>query len=213
MTKEAKIIAVVFILIFGGLGFMISRNNRIATTPVSRDKLIASHSYVKGNRDAKVSLVEFGDFQCPACAAAYPIVEQLLAFYKDNPNVNFVFRHFPLPQHQFALLSAESVEAAGAQGKYWEMYDLLYKNQNAWIASSDPLSVFVEYASQLKLDVNRFKTDVQQSKYSQSISEDQQQGLALGVNSTPTFFLNGIRMVGIQSLEDFKARVDAELAK
>ncbi len=192
---------------------MIARNNRIATTPVSRDQLIASHSYIKGNRDAKVSLVEFGDFQCPACAAAYPIVEQLLASYKDNPDVNFVFRHFPLPQHQFALLSAEAAEAAGAQGKYWEMYDLLYKNQNAWSGSSDPLSIFAEYANQLKLDVNLFKTEVQQSKYGKLISDDQQQGLALSINSTPTFFLNGTRMVGIQSLEDFKARVDAELAK
>ncbi len=213
MTKEAKIIAAVFILIFGGLGFMIARNNRIATTPVSRDKLIAPYSYTKGNRDAKVSLVEFGDFQCPACAAAHPLVEQLLAYYKDNPDVNFVFRHFPLPQHQFALLSAESVEAAGAQGKFWEMYDLLYTNQNAWVSSSDPLSIFVEYANQLKLDVNRFKNEVQQNKYNQSISDDQQQGLALGINSTPTFFLNGNKMVGIQSLEDFKARIDAELAK
>ncbi len=192
---------------------MIARNNRIATTPVSRDKLIASHSYVRGNRDAKVSLVEFGDFQCPACAAAYPILEQLLALYKDNPDVNFVFRNFPLPQHQFALLSAESAEAAGAQGKYWEMYDLLYKNQNAWTGSSDPLSIFLEYANQLKLDVNRFKDDVKQSKYAESISDDQQQGLALGINSTPTFFLNGTRMVGIQNFEDLKARVDAELSK
>lgn len=192
---------------------MIARNNRIATTPVSKDQLVTATSHSRGNPNAKVNLVEFGDFQCPACAAAYPIVEQLLSAYQNNPDVNFVFRHFPLPQHQFAPLAAEAAEAANAQGKYWEMYNLLYTNQNTWVNSSDPLSLFVDYAAQLKLDVNRFKSEVQQSKYSDIITNDQQQGLALSVNSTPTFFLNGTRLVGIQNFNDFKARVDAELAK
>ncbi len=203
----------VFVLIFAGLGFLIVRNNRIATTPVSKDQLITTTSHNRGNPEAKVNLVEWGDYQCPACAAAFPIVEQLLAVYKDNPQVNFVFRNFPLPQHQFAPIAAEAAEAAGAQGKYWEMYELLYKNQDTWVNSTDPLSIFVGYAATLKLDVNRFKTEVQQNKYNKVITDDQQQGLSLSINSTPTFFLNGTRLVGIQSFDDFKARVDAELAK
>ena len=213
MTKEAKIVTLVFILIFGGLGFVIVRNNKAAVTPVAKDQIIKPTSHSRGNPSAKVNLVEFGDFQCPACGAAYPIVEQLLALYKGNPNVNFVFRNFPLPQHQFAALAAEAAEAAGVQGKYWEMYDLLYKNQDKWVNSNDPLSIFVTYAAQIGLDVNRFKTEVQQGKYNTVITGDQQDGLALGINSTPTFFLNGLRMVGIQNFADFKARVDAELVK
>ena len=213
MTKEVKIMVAVFIVIFGGLGFLIARNNKIATTPVTKDQLIRPTSYSTVSPNAKVNIVEFGDFQCPACAAAFLVVEQLLALYKDNPQVNFVSRNFPLPQHQYALLTAEVAEAAGAQGKFWEMYRLLYTNQNDWVNSADPMSVLVGYATQLKLDVNRFKTEVSANKYSDVIEQDKQDGLALGINSTPTFFINGVREVGIQSFADFKARVDAALAQ
>jgi protein-disulfide isomerase len=213
MTREAKIMIAVFILIFGGLGYLIVHNNKVATTPVSKDQLILPTSHSRGTPTAKVNLVEFGDFQCPACGEAFPIVEQLLAQYKDNPNVNFVFRNFPLPQHQFAPLAAEAAEAAGAQGKYWPMFELLYSKQNDWVVSSDPLSLFVQYAGQIGLNVNQFKSEVQANKYSDVITKDQQDGLAVGINATPTFFLNGTRMEGVQNFADFKARVDAELAK
>ena len=213
MAKEAKIMIAVFIVIFGGLGFLIVRNNKIATTPITKDQLIKSTSHSTVNSDAKVNIVEFGDFQCPACAAAFPIIEQLLDLYKDNPQVNFVARNFPLPQHQYALLTAESAEAAGAQGKYWEMYRLLYSNQNEWVNSADPMSILVGYATQLKLDVNKFKAEVSANKYNSVIEQDKQDGLALGVNSTPTFFINGTRVNGVQNFADFKARVDSALAQ
>src|SRR3989344_1637923 len=213
MRKEIVIMTLVFIVIFGGLGFLISRNNNGATIPATKEQLIRSTSHSTVSPDAKVSIVEFGDFQCPACAAAFPIVEQLLAFYKDNPQVNFVSRNFPLPQHQYALLTAESAEAAGAQGKYWEMYRLIYTNYDEWVNSADPMSILVGYATQLKLDVNRFKSEVTANKYSAVIEQDKQDGLALGINSTPTFFINGVREVGIQNFADFKARVDSALAK
>lgn len=204
---------VVFLLIFGGIGYLIVRNNNIATAPVSKDQLITATSHSTNDPNAKVNLVEFGDYQCPACGEAYPIVEQVLSDYKNNPQFNFVFRNFPLPQHQFAPLAAEAAEAAGAQGHYWDMYNLLYSNQNTWVNSSDPLTIFVGYATQLKLDVNRFKTEVQAAKYADAINQDEQAGLALGIDSTPTFFLNGVKMVGVQNFTDFKARIDAALAK
>lgn len=213
MAKEAKIMIVVFLVIFGGLGYLIYRNNKIATTAVDKSILITSTSHSRGDSNAKVNIVEFGDYQCPACGAAYPIVEQVLAQYKNNSNVNYVFRNFPLPQHQFAPLAAEAAEAAGAQGNYWGMYNLLYTNQNTWVNSSDPLSIFVTYATQLKLDAVRFKSEVQASKYADIINQDQQAGLALGINATPTFYINGFQAVGIQSVDDFKSRIDAELVK
>ncbi len=211
MPKEAKIMILVFVVIFAGLGFLIYRNNKIATTPITKEQLIKPTSHSTKNPNAKVNLVEFGDFQCPACAAAFPIVEKLLDLYKDNPQVNFVFRNFPLSQHQYALLTAEAAEAAGAQGKYWEMYKLIYEGQDTWANSKDSLSILVGYATQLNLDVNRFKIEVQANTYSSVITQDQQAGLALGVNSTPTFFLNGIRIKGVQNLNDFKSRIDTAL--
>ena len=213
MTKEVKIMTLVFIVIFGGLGFLISRNNKVTTTPATKDQLIRPTSHSTVNPNAKVNIVEFGDFQCPACAAAFSIVEELLALYKDNLEVNFVSRNFPLPQHQYALLTAESAEAAGAQGKYWEMYRLLYTNQDEWVNSVDPMSIIIKYATQLKLDVNLFKTEVTTNKYSSIIEQDKQDGIALGINSTPTFFINGIKEVGIQNFADFKARVDTALTQ
>ncbi len=213
MAKEVKIMILVFLVIFGGLGFLIVRNNNIATTPISKEQLIKSNSHSTVSPDAKVNIVEFGDYQCPACAAAFPIIEQLLALYKDNPQVNFVFRNFPLSQHQYAQMSAEAAEAAGAQGKYWEMNNLLYTHQDDWANSVDPMSVFVGYATQLKLDVNRFKAEVSANKYKDIINRDQQDGLAIGINSTPTFFINGSRAEGIQNFADLKARVDAALAQ
>jgi len=213
MTKEVKIMTLVFIVIFGGLGFLITRNNNSTTTPVAKEQLIRPTSHSTVNPNAKVNIVEFGDFQCPACAEAYPIVEQLLALYKDNPQVNFVSRNFPLPQHQYALLTAEAAEAAGGQGKFWEMYRLIYANYDEWVNSADPMSIMVKYATQLKLDVNRFKTEVTANKYNAIIEQDKQDGVAIGINSTPTFFINGIKEVGIQNFADFKARVDAALAQ
>ncbi len=213
MRKEIVIMIAVFIVIFGGLGFLIVRNNKIASAPVAKDQLIKANSHSTVSPNAKVNLVEFGDYQCPACGAAYPIVEQLLALYKDNPQVNFVFRNFPLPQHQYALVAAEAAEAAGAQGNYWGMYNLLYTNQDIWVNSADPMSIFVGYAAQLKLDVNRFRAEVSAGKYSDVIAGDQQDGTSLGVNSTPTFYVNGLQEVGIQNFTDFKARVDAALAQ
>lgn len=213
MAKEAKIMIAVFLVIFGGLGYLIYHSNKVATTPVDKSVLISSTSHSRGNPDAKVNIVEFGDYECPACGAAYPIVEQVLVQYKGNPQVNYVFRNFPLPQHQFAALAAEAAEAAGAQGNYWGMYNMLYTNQNDWVNSSDPLSIFVTYAAQLKLDTARFTSEVRASKYADIINQDQQAGLALGINATPTFYINGIQAVGIQSVDDFKSRIAAELAK
>jgi len=213
MTKEVKIITLVFVLIFGGLGFLITRNNQTTLGPVPKEQLIRPTSHSTKNPDAKVNIVEFADFECPACAATYPIMEQILASYKNNPQVNFVSRNFPLPQHQYALLTAEAAEAAGAQGKYWEMYKLIYAGYDDWINSADPMSILADYAVQLKLDVNRFKSEVAANKYDNIIQQDKQDGLALGVNSTPTFYINGIKEVGIRSLDDFKAKVDSALAK
>ena len=204
----------VFVLIFSGLGFLIVKNNKVGTQPISKEILVRPASHSTGDPNAKVNLVEFGDFQCPACAAAAPIIKEILNTYKDNPNFNFVSRNFPLTSiHQNALISAQAAEAAGGQGKYWEMYDLLYENQNEWAKSTDPLAIFAKYATGLKIDVERFKNEVQSGAYQNIINQDLADARSLGINSTPTFFLNGVKMLGVQNIEDLKARINQALAE
>lgn len=211
MSKETKIISGVGVIFFALFAFLIYKTSN--GTPVSADPalLIGPSSYMTGTKDAKVNIIEFGDFQCPACAYANPIIQELIKFYKDNPNVNFVFRHFPLPQHSNALVSAEAVEAAGAQGKFWEMMDLIYVGQNDWSGSAKALEIFAGYAQELGLDVKAFTDAVSQEKFKDVITKDRSDGQALGVNSTPTFFINGEKLSGIPSFEDFKKLIDSKL--
>ena len=164
-----------------------------------------------GTKDAKVNIVEFGDYQCPACAYASPIVQELVKAYKNNPNVNFVFRNFPLPQHSNAMISAEASEAARVQGKFLEMSEMLYGRQNEWSGNSKALEIFIGYAKELGLDINLFTDSVSQEKFKDIIIKDRSDGQALGVNSTPSFFINGEKLNGIPGLEEFKKIIDGKL--
>lgn len=169
--------------------------------------LIKQDSHIQGTKDAKVTLVEFGDFQCPACGASYPIITQLLNNYSGK--VNFVFRNFPLAIHKNAQSAAEAAEAAGAQGKFFEMYDALYQNQADWGESNKAMDFYIKYAQTIGLDVEKFKTDVTSNKYDSKIQNDINDGNALGVNATPTFFLNGEKISGGLPYDQFKTKIDA----
>lgn len=217
MSKESKIVLIICALIVVGMFVLIYRSNTTGNTTIIQPgteqykKLVRDNSHRTGSATAKVTVVEFGDFECPACAYAEPIIEKLLFDYKDNPNFNFVFRHFPLPQHKNAIAAAEAAEAAGAQGKFWEMYHLLYTNQTQWQDSAKPIDIFVGYAQTLKLEVDKFKTTVQAKQTDEFITADAKDGLELGVNSTPTFYLNGEAIIGVPSYENFKTRIEEKL--
>ncbi len=214
MSRETKImigIGLAFVAVIAVIGFGIK--SQMNPTPADNTLLIKASSHSTANPSAKVNLVEFGDYQCPACGAAYPVVKKITDDYKTNPNFNFVFRNFPLSQHQNAQIAAQAAEASGAQGKYWEMHDALYENQDKWSENGKPLDLFVGYAQKIGLDINKFKADVQSSKYSSVISSDYQDGVALGVNSTPTFYLNGKAIVGVPTYADLKAQIEADLSK
>lgn len=213
MSKEAKIISSVGIIFFAILALLIYSTNtgpgsQIVTDPTL---LIGPSSYMTSTRDAKVNIVEFGDFQCPACAYANPIVQQLIEAYKGNSDVNFVFRHFPLGQHSNAIISAEAAEAAGAQGKFWEMNDMLYRGQNEWSSNSKALEIFVGYAQKLGLDLKIFTDSINQNKFQDIIIKDRSDGQSLGVNSTPTFFINGEKITGVPNFDNFKKIIDEKL--
>jgi protein-disulfide isomerase len=161
--------------------------------------------HIQGPKDAPVTLIEYGDFQCPYCGMAYPVVKQVQG--RMGESMCFVFRHFPLTEvHPFAEGAAEAAEAAEEQGKFWEMHDTLYENQNT-LAPED----LVSYAQQLRLDVPRFITDLKTHAHAKRIREDFLSGVRSGVNGTPTFFINGVRHDGASDFETLLAAVRARL--
>lgn len=170
-------------------------------------ELIGTSSYVKGPENASVEVVEFADFQCPACAAAYPQVEQLFEQYQDK-GVSLRFRNFPLPQHAYAKLAANAVEAAGQQGKYWQMVDLVYRGQADWAPETSPqhteafaTAQFEHYATLLQLNLDQYKAAVAAKAFQSKIDQDVTNGTSLGVHGTPTFYVNGVEVHGVAQLE------------
>lgn len=219
MTQEVKVligIGVLTVAILVGAVFFLSKSsppisNSTPTASMDPKLLIREDSYKIATDSAKVTIVEFGDYQCPACRQAYPTVKRVIKDYSGK--INFVFRNFPLPQHKNAQISAEAAEAAGVQGKFWQMHDKLYENQDQWAESDQPLDVFLNYATELSLDVTKFQTDVIDKRYIQKITQDQNDGDGLGINATPTFFINQQKIEGVPSYDDFKNKIDSELAK
>ena len=221
MSREAKIlIAIAGVVLLGGVLLAIYANPQPqeAGKPVDSQSLVRDTSHKTGNADAKVTIVEFGDFQCPGCGAAHPVLKKVLAQYTDPSKVNFVFRNFPLESiHPNARLAAEAAEAAGVQGKYWEMHDMLYEQQNEWSTSDAAQDIFTNYATALGLDVDKFKVSVGQRLFKAVIDADLADGNAVQVSGTPTFFINGVlfapRQGAIPSEDDFKQKIEEELAK
>lgn len=213
MKKEIKnliIIAIVGIVVIGGIFAMLKTPTNSQT--VDQALLIHEDSYelLEGKPiNAKVTVVEFGDFECPACGFSHGIFKQILLAYPDQ--VNLVFRHYPLPQHKTALIAAEAAEAAGEQGKFWQMYDLLYENQEKWSAKAEALDIFAEYAKQLNLDVEKFKKDIQDEKYKEKIKRDQADGDKLILTGTPTIYINGQKYTGGLSFQGIKNAIEAQL--
>lgn len=146
-----------------------------------------------GSSTAAVTVEEFADYQCGACATTHPIIKELQAAYAGNKNFRFVFRHYPLaiPGHDKAYNAAVATEAAGLQGKFWQMQDLLFRNQAAWTGNSGYLQMWEEYATSIGMDVARFKADMDGSITKQRVDADLTRGRGLGVSSTPTVYING----------------------
>ncbi len=170
---------------------------------------VTAADHVKGPDSAKVTLIEYGDFQCPACAAYAPIVERLMA-EEATGTLRIVFRYFPLPQHQNAIVAASAAEASGDQGKFWEMYDLLYKNQADWEndSNADAAKVFQGYAATLGLNSARFASVMNASSTAQKITDGRDVAEALQLNYTPTFYVNGKVVTNPQGYDAFKAVID-----
>jgi protein-disulfide isomerase len=163
---------------------------------------VGANDHIQGPAKAPVTLLEYGDYECPYCGEAYSVVKALQKRLGDQ--VRFVFRNFPLAEaHPHAEHAAEAAEAAGAQGKFWEMHDLLYENQDA-LDDQD----LVRYASALKLDVPRFVEEMKSGVHLERVRADFSSGVRSGVNGTPTFFINGARHDGPFDLRSLLAAIE-----
>ena len=182
-------------------------------TPVevpSEATVVLENEWIKGNPEAAVTLIEYGDFQCPACAAYAPLVKQVSEEMTDTLRV--VYRHYPLTQiHPNAIPAAQAAEAAGMQGKFWEMHDMLYEKQEEWSEQSNAEELFISYAEELELDIEKFKSDYDSSEVRDAIAADTVLGNQTGVSGTPTFVLNGQSIRAPQSVEAFKALIESAI--
>ena len=145
-------------------------------------------AHIRGNREAPVTLEEFGDFQCPPCGQFAAFTDQLLKEYDSR--LRIVFRNFPLPGHEHAREAALAAEAAGFQGKFWDMYDTLYREQSSWSKAPNTRELFESYAGTLGLNMEQFKKDMDSAKAKERIDSDQAFADSLGIKVTPTIFIN-----------------------
>lgn len=168
---------------------------------------VSELDHVRGNPDAKTILVEYSDFQCPACAYYESFVKQILADHGQD--LQFVYRHFPLTTlHKNAALAAHASEAAAKQGKFWEMHDKLLENQTKWAESNDAKRIFIDYAIDLKLDTKKFEEDLTSDEVKSRVNIDITSGNAANVQATPTFYLNGKEVTPLKDYAEFKAAIE-----
>jgi len=204
MNKIGWIIftTVVIVLLGGLIAWTRIANPPIDVSNIENNSIVAASEqngnigdHTKGSEDNKVILVEYGDYQCPSCGQAFPGVNTIVEEYNDD--LTFVFRNFPLTSiHPNAKAASAVAEAAGLQGKYWEMHDLLYENQDDWSAldASKRTDMFTRYATTIGLNVETFKTDLTSKPVNQKINFDMAVGKSVNVSATPSFFLNGEKL-------------------
>ena len=199
-----------FLIVIGVLVAFVSTPS--TQTPNITIAPVSARDISTGNSKAKVTLIEYADFQCPACAAYHLLVDQILKDY--NGKIFYVYRMFPLENaHQNALVSAEAAYAAYKQGQFFAYDDLLFNNQSDWATLTDPTNSFTTYAQSLKLDINKFKTDMTSQDTQKYVKDSENEALSEGVYQTPSFFINGKMIQNPNDYAGFKTLIDAALSK
>ncbi len=193
-------------LIVWGLVVAMNKAPSDKTAKLGQPAPVTGQDHVWGPTDAPVTIIEYSDFQCPACQAYYYVLEKLMA--SSTVPIRLVYRHFPLTQHKNALPAAMASEAASVQGKFWEMYGLIFDNAADWTEADDPNPVFVGYATKIGLDAEKFKTDLSSATLKEFIKSQNEEGLKIGINSTPTFFVNGKVITNPTSYAAFQALIE-----
>ena len=193
---------------------MLYRAKRLPVLTITKNQVAsgmddAKSIHILGNPDAPVTLEEFGDFQCPPCGILSGPINQLEQDYR--PRLRVIFRHFPLTMHRHAREAALASEAAGRQGQFWQMHDVLYREQAVWSEAADVRPLFDTYAGMLGLKIDRFKKDMESEEVNRRVTADQLRGTALGVTITPTLFVNN-RALPNASLSPTSLRAAVEAA-
>lgn len=197
------VLAVIVVLMGGSIVYA-----QYATSKANVGVVVQDH--IEGPADAKVKLTEYGDFECPACGAMYPVVTNVLNKYGDK--IQFEFKNFPLITiHPFAMQAAIAAESAGQQGKFFQMYDKLYQNQQEWTQSATPQVFFDKYAQEIGLNVSQFKEQMKSSVIQDHVKKQYDEAtVQLGLTGTPTFFING-KKLAFQTVDDFNNAIEAAL--
>ena len=203
MSNRFFAILLIIIAIIGGIIF-VSRN-KSDTPSVSNTQ---PSTITTGKGTTGVTLIEYGDFQCPVCASYFPIVQQVKQKYGDQ--ITFQFRNFPLSEiHPNAVIAARAAMAANKQGKFWEYHDLLYENQTSWAESKNVESMLDGYAEQLELNMDQFRTDRASDEINNIVQADRAEAQRQGFTGTPTFVLDGKKLdPNPTSFDDFSAKID-----
>jgi len=198
-----------------GSGAMLYRAKRPQLLTIPGDKVLpgkgdAESVHIRGNPQAPVTLEEFGDFQCPPCGNIAVFIDELVKEY--GPRLRIVFRNFPLPNHKHAREAALAAEAAGLQGRFWEMHHVLYREQAVWSKADNVPELFNDYAGMIGLNPDHFKKDMDGEKTKARVDSDHERGDSLGVQSTPTVFINNHQVGPNDKTPDgLRATIDAAL--
>lgn len=190
-----------------GVSMVFTKKTNEPVVPVDQQLLVSDTPHVTGSASASATLVEFSDFQCPACRSVQPLVTQIKAQYGEK--LRFVYRHFPLRSiHKNAAMAARASEAAAKQNKFFAYHDKLFEVQPEWEGDADPTLRFIAYAKELGLNEEQFKKDIADSALDARVLKDEADATTIGVSATPTFYLNGIKT----DVTELPARIDALLA-
>jgi protein-disulfide isomerase len=216
MSKQFWAVVVIIVIVLGGIFFLTNKSSQSNTTTSTGT---SSHN-IEGEGKDDISLVEYGDFQCPYCGEYYTVVKQVQTEY--NTQITFQFVNFPLVSiHQNAFAGARAAEAAALQGKFWQMHDLLYEEnqvyyesneaESTWINATNPETYFEQYAREIGLNVNKFETDYASSQVNNVINADMAKGNKLGVDATPSFYLDGKQISVDDSVTAFEKVINAAI--
>ncbi len=194
-------------LIVVGLVYLKEKGGILQTSILAN--AVTDSDWKIGNPAARLTLIEYSDFQCPSCRVYHTFLKQL---QQDFPKmILIVYRHFPLPQHQQAFLAALASEAAGKQGKFWEMNDLLFERQLIWSGEEKALDIFIEYAQLLNLNLDQFKKDLDSEVIKNKVESDLKSGQQAGLIGTPSFFINGRFIETPKTYPEFRSIIQNSL--
>jgi len=203
------IVVATLVILFGGIALMSKSGTDTSNIKSVNDQVLISDDSHQSDPTAPLKLVEFGDYQCPACGVYHPFVKQLLVDFPGK--INFIFRHFPLTQHKNANSASYAVEAAAIQGKFIEMHNKIYESQNVWSNLESPIETFTSYALELGLNKDKFIKDMNSDIVKNIIKRGLSDGNLAGINATPTFFMNGSELPLVGSYDELKKIVEDKL--